>query len=75
MSSSLQELRLLLEELLSELCRFRHMVEGGLPPEALHRARSSSRRAAPTPTSTSACLRGNDFAPYFIEVQVRRPRR
>lgn len=74
MSLSLQELRLFLEELLCELCRFRHMVEGGLPPEALRIEREFPLAAGgPYADIHVGSLRGGDFAPYFIEVKYGVP--
>lgn len=63
-----QDLRLFLEELCCELCRFLHMTDDGLPPEAL-----SIEREYPLGDGAFADVRvaraDGTGVPYFVEVK------
>ncbi len=64
------ELRLFLEELCSDLCRFRHVTETGQPPEAF-----GIEREIPIAPHVYADLhvRGPEIDPYFIEIKNGMP--
>lgn len=74
MSLSVQELRLFLEELCCELCRFRHMVEEGQPPDVLRIEREFPLAAGgPYADIHVSGPRPGSFRPYFIEVKFGIP--
>lgn len=74
MSLSVQELRLFLEELCCELCRFRHMVEEGQPPDALRIEREFPlATGGPYADIHVSSVRAGDVLPYFIEVKFGVP--
>src|SRR4030095_2025963 len=66
-SSHLSQLRLLLEELCCDLCRFEHVAENGLRPEAVHIDREFSLGSR----GAFADIRivPGSAAPYFVEVK------
>lgn len=71
MSLTTQEMRLFLEELCCDLCRFRHMQEERLPPEALRIEREYALATggpfADVHVSTAPGFVGP--TPYFIEIK------
>lgn len=64
-----QELRLFLEELCCELCRFLHMADGGVLPESLSIEREYPLGKSGAFADVRVAHAQGDLQPYFIEVK------
>ncbi|MEE8273357.1 MAG: adenylate/guanylate cyclase domain-containing protein [Alphaproteobacteria bacterium] len=67
----LRQLRLFLEELCSELCRFQHVVEDGLAPEEVRISREVSMDAPGSYADMRVQVPGQP--PYFVEIKFAYP--
>ena len=67
----LSQFRLFLEELCSELCRFHHVVEDGLDPQAVRISREVPLDAAGSYADIRVQAPGQP--PYFVEVKFDYP--
>ena len=67
----LQELRLFLEEICCNLCRFRHVEEDGLAPESIQISQEVSLGAPGAFADIRVRLPGAE--PYFVEIKYGHP--